>query len=164
MNAREEALAYHVAGHAVAAYILRQRFSKVSIVDDADNLGHLAHGGPHSKGFHPEWDDSPRTRTQAEKEIMVYFAGAAAEKILTGTDPIESSDLTVAVGLTFALTASLEETLAYLRWLQVRTKELLAVPHHWAAVGALAQELLARGEVSYRKARRVIARAVAQDG
>lgn len=52
-----------------------------------------------------------------------------------------------------------EEAMAYFQWLWYCSRSLLSRPWNWAAVQALAQDLLQRGEVGERRARRIIGEA-----
>src|SRR6185437_15760265 len=66
-----EAVAYHEAGHAVAALLLHRPLRYVTIVPDKAR-GTLGH------------DLTPRRRTILEREIMVLLAGEVAEREFRG--------------------------------------------------------------------------------
>jgi ATP-dependent Zn protease len=71
-------VAYHEAGHAVAAFLMRRRFKKVSIIPEGNALGCLDGCGWRSKQ-NPEYDDVARLRNRIEGQIIISLAGPVAE-------------------------------------------------------------------------------------
>jgi ATP-dependent Zn protease len=156
-----EETAYHEAGHAVAAYVLRRRFSKASIVREEDSLGRLTRPPSYGTGFEPELDYKGTSKPWIEQEIMSLLAAGTAVDLLTGREDwgegeVESSDLQKAHVLAEMVCGSNEEVEAYLNWLAIRTRNMLSNPPYWAAVEALAGALLEQQEIGYRKARKII--------
>ncbi len=81
----EVSTAYHEAGHAVAAYLLKRSFNYVTIVPDEEkgSLGHVRFRG-FGENFDPAFDYSPQMRLRLEREIICSLAGDAAESIHLG--------------------------------------------------------------------------------
>lgn len=159
---QSEQTAYHEAGHAVAAYVLRRRFSKVTIVEHEDSVGSMTLPPSYWSGFNPDVDQSRGSRARIEKEIMVLLAGEIAVDIHTGREDwgevvtYLGSDLHTASDLADYVTTSSDESEAFLNWLIIRTRNMLSLPHWSDAVNALAAALIEHGEIGYRKARQII--------
>lgn len=136
------ATAYHEAGHAVIAWANQIGLREASIIPNSTSgtLGHCRHATWPS--FRPDTDNSLRTRRRAEMLIMVALAGSEAEKRVTGryNHRGAESDMHYAGGLTMYLTGSAEEAEALLRWLTIRTRNVLE--NHWSTVEPLADALL----------------------
>jgi len=77
------AIAYHEAGHAVAALVLHRRFRHVTIEPDEDSGGHIAWslGGPRVSELA---NSERRLRARIERGIIVTYAGPLAEARYTG--------------------------------------------------------------------------------
>ena len=90
--------------------------------------------------------------------IMTAHAGAAAQSLFTGhaRRPGDGHDGQAAAGLAVHAIGSEEELDAYVMWLYHRVRGLLRRPQHWAAIQALAAELIVRRRVGAPRARRVI--------
>lgn len=171
--------AYHEAGHAVACYTCHMAFTKVSIVpEQAKRSGSQTLG--YCRLATPANLLRPR-RAQLEKHIMVLWAGSIASRYAEGRTPDDdrdgvlagphgSDDFEIGCGaqrdvemidnLALAIARTNEEGLALTDWLRVRIRDVILRPQRWAAVEALAQELLRRETVGYRRARAVIAAAL----
>src|SRR5579862_2797006 len=87
-------VAYHEAGHAVAAVAMHMKFRYVTIIAELDegNLGHLFTGQwPRwlMQAIHEDGEDfqSGRVRRYGERSIMGYFAGQLAEAKYRGRKP-----------------------------------------------------------------------------
>ncbi len=136
-----ERRAFHEAGHAVAAVLLRRRFKKVSII----------RGGSGSYGrteLHERRWEAPAPQT-VEREIIITLSGPVAERMVTARDLttpfIEwrgaSGDINRAMALAdFAV--GIKDKIAYLRPLMYRAQRLV-VGEGREAVMVLAAELLA---------------------
>jgi len=159
---RLRATALHEAGHAVAAYHLRIRF------------GHLAIG----KATGPElgWLDlwlTPRVSTRdvsdvrtehaIARSVMVLLAGSQAERMALGrARPLGGSlDFYEAMRCAGDLCRTQQEMSAYLRWMQLRVRALVASPSWRGPIEALAAVLAKRGSLGTREARAIIRRAIA---
>jgi len=140
---KRQALAYHEAGHAVAAHDLGIRFRYVTIEpdDQAGSLGHCASTLP--RWFQPDVSDD-RQQGWAERDIVMTFAGEEAERLVTGrgnnvgTENDRRSVWTVAQ----FVTNSDEETTAFIKWLRIRARQHVNTPRFRVAVAAVADALL----------------------
>jgi hypothetical protein len=148
--------AYHEAGHAVIAYILRKRFASISIIPNEDSEGRVSIGK--AKHIEPDWDTSRRCVTELEKHAMVLCGGVVAERLLTGHKHWRGSenDITKASEYLAFLCGNDEETSAYLELIWIRTRNLLKVPGHWAAVQAVADELFKHSYLGQKRVRGII--------
>jgi ATP-dependent Zn protease len=159
-----EQVAYHEAGHVVAAYCLKMRFCYVSV--DPRDLGGEAGGGKVAVSRSvsdslrdTDCGDVPRSRV--ESFIRVLLAGMIGEGLLSGEyDWRENEqDFQVALQLAGHMSGGADEQVAYVTWLWESTKNLLS--HGWqkGAVHCLAEALLKDEKIGYRKARATIATA-----
>lgn len=90
-------IAYHEAGHAVAACFVGKRFAAVTIVPGEKTLG-ACHTTPWSN-FHPNLETDRRTISRLKIDIFVSLAGPVAESILRGgKKPPLCSDFNNGVG------------------------------------------------------------------
>ena len=154
--------AYHEAGHAVMCWWLRKHIKGISIIPEGDSLGRIVHGKPMLKdieGFNTFWDTHSRKHFEIERQIMVSFAGCAAESLLTGRNTRAGSegDYRQTAGFLFNLTGNDSElATAWGNYLYTKAKSILSMPVCWQAVEALAGELLVRKHIGGRKARQII--------
>ena len=153
--------AYHEAGHAVAACLVRRAFASVSIVQDEDSLGRVLFA-PYGKAF---FDDLPHgtienlaMRRKVESEIITAYGGEAATLRLTGEpEPVGAAgDRGKVADFVILVTGSMEEAEAYGNWLWCRTKAMLASPRVWPAVEAVVEALLDRQTLRYRATRKIV--------
>lgn len=153
--------AYHEAGHATARYFLKLAFKYVTIEPNKDSLGHVKPFPP-PDSFQPDTFDDSRTRTRIEKQIIAYYAGHAAEFVLTGRKNWSgaSSDNHNAVNLAHYYCGSETQASLFLAWMWQRTVDWIKLPYHWKAVEALAKELIIRQRLSSKDAKKVIAKAL----
>ena len=152
-----ERTAYHEAGHVVAAYFVRRGFSYISIEPGEDSLGHVVYQ-KFRDSFRPDYDKKIKTRLPLEKVIIIGLAGYVAEKIFTGRRGLTEAvdDFQIAFDYASILTGGAEETSAFVKWLLIRTENMLRTPQNWAAVQALAEELLKVKKIKYHRARKII--------
>lgn len=153
----ERLVAYHEAGHAVAAFYLGLRVREVSIVPDADALGHVS-WKPMPPSFRPDAEVSPRVRDRIEREAIATLAGPWAEEKAGGDDAwrTSGSDLDDSVALLQYLCASDDELQAYLHLVSIRARNL--VERLWDSIDALAHQLLAKRRLSGEEVRRLMVR------
>lgn len=158
---RIERTAYHEAGHAVAAYVRRLRFTSISIIPYRGTLGRCEFSET------PVIIDlkSPRighARRRVETLIIVSLAGVIAECLLTGRNNWRGAhaDLHDAADYAAYVTGSEDELGAYVRWLWEHTRMLLAAPPCWLAVQGLAAALLEDRHIGERRARAIISEAI----
>ena len=149
-----ERTAYHEAGHAVISEWLRIAVKRITIVADPEKgrLGHVENYAHPS--FRPDiWDDT-LTRNRAEREIMSFFAGNAAEKVLTGHNNWRGAerDTWAATELAHYVCGGDPEAYAYQRWLMIRTEKLVRWHPHWFAIEVLARALMEGNTINGRHA------------
>lgn len=150
--------AYHEAGHAVIGREMHLRVTSCSIIPEGDTLG-CCRFDIRWKDFHPDSDMSSKVRYRLERDIIATLAGPEAEAIHHGSHewlPGHEGDTRHAIDLAGYVTGDVEETGAYLDWLTIRTRSMLGQPILWAAVHALALELLAQGELGTRSIREIM--------
>jgi len=154
-----ERISYHEAGHAVAAFVMRMRFTHVSIIPDEDSTGHTMTSK--LRDFQPDVARSRAGRDRYERYAMVSLAGLVAERLRTGRVRYRTNhpDVVQAFELCSNTCGSDDETGACLNWLWERTKNLMKSGRHWAAVEALAKQLRVRRYIGEREARRIIKQA-----
>lgn len=157
---RLEAIAYHEAGHAVAAFTQGVRFARVSIVPDesAETLGYVLHTAHRWITEDETYTPSPVIRARIEARIIVVLAGQNAEFRFTGRhNPRHAqSDYTGAFDLAMLVVRSEREFDAYFKWMAVRTSMLFDSPWNWAAVEALAATLMDKRSIGSTTARAII--------
>jgi len=142
--------AYHEAGHAVAAYLLHERFAglEMTVVDGPDGSFYTRR----RRSGQDKW-----TNTLNEKYVMIYSAGAIAEQLLgVHVQTTDYIDIWGAVRHAWSIANNLDEMLTHYRQLVERTKKLLEYKPNWAAVQALAQELVERKRIDEKHARHII--------
>src|SRR5579863_2531557 len=83
---RLTATAYHEAGHAVMAVLLRQRLTEVSIIPDTrkGSSGNCRLVKPRRFNPYLEDEDTPHRRNISESFAMVHMAGEIAERKFNG--------------------------------------------------------------------------------
>lgn len=153
--------AYHEAGHAVTAYVLRRAFTRVSIRSDGTTLGRCSFRPP-GEWFRPDERVDGLTRRRIEERIMISLAGPEAEATYSGAYDGEAAQEDVERAFQHAcfVTSDEIEAWAFLDWLRLRTLNLMKRDGFWPAVEGLADTLLRHDEVRYIPARRVIERAM----
>ena len=78
-----ERVAYHEAGHAVAAVAVGRRFLRVSIIPDDETVGRCTFPRP-SRPFHSITTVDGRDRRRLNAAIVTTLAGLEAEAIFSG--------------------------------------------------------------------------------
>lgn len=158
----EQKTAYHEAGHAVASWIFRHKFSFVSITPTEDCLGMVKHPDSYLKNFDPDIDNSRKTLHRLEREIIILLAGLVAETFFVGRHDWQgaSPDYRDVVDLALYATGSGDEATAYIKWLSIRTERLLRAPRQWEPIKALAKELMIHKKINYQKAKEIMEHAL----
>lgn len=160
-------IAYHEAGHAVAYFILKRRFSFITIVPNKkDNtLGQVSSEGllPNKNLQEAEFYRKKKYESSVEKIVIILFAGGIAESKFAGKRIYKGSgsDYQVATNMISHLCSSNEEIEAYLHLLWIRAKQLFTFSlgentPYWKAVEELADRLLEEKVIKYQKARTII--------
>jgi hypothetical protein len=150
VDPRLHATAYHEAGHAVVALALGRPLQRVTIVPGKTHAGIDTLGQCYvQKGrFRPSKD-------WLEDEVLILFAGMAAEAQLTGDYCTAGATQDLRAIRRFVQSrAGGERQVARLeRRLLDKTEHLLSDPAHWQAVEWIVAELLEHQTISGRAAR-----------
>ena len=144
----EELAAYHEAGHAVMAVALGGRIVHVSIEPPDDD------GLKRSGESIVQW---PAADNQAieEAEIKVSLAGPVTEMIyvsevqVIASVPEFAADWYRASACAARLKRTLAERMRLLSGAEIWLRSFFEQDHHWAAVGAVADELLAHETIEH---------------
>ncbi len=152
----QERISYHEAGHAVAAFVMRMRFTHLSIIPDEDSIGHTM--TTKLRDFKPDAARSRAGRDRYERYAIVSLAGLVAERLRVGRVRYRTNhpDVVQAFDLCSNMCGSDEETEACVNWLWERTRNLMKCERHWAAVEALAKQLRVKRYIGEREARCII--------
>ena len=148
------ATAYHEAGHMVAAWRMRVKIHKATIVPTEIYLGCVHHESP-LRRINLEVDGSDRAEIKANKMVLICLVGPAAERRHNPSLSLGSSlpsyhgksDYDLAPDLAFRLASNNEVADAYLKWMQLRAEALNV--SNWNFVVAFANRLLERGTLEY---------------
>lgn len=160
LDPRLVATAYHEAGHAVVALALGRPIQRVTIVPGKTHAGLASLGQCHiQKGrFRPSKD-------WLEDEILILFAGMAAEAQVTGDYCTAGAkqDLLAIRRLVESRAGGGERQVARLeRRLLDKTEHLLADEANWQAIQRIAAQLLEHQTISGRAARHLYEQAQQQ--
>jgi hypothetical protein len=102
----------------------------------------------------------PEIGAVVEHQIMGYLAGPIAEGILVREKSWRktggAADVPRAVDLAMYLLGDIKRAEDYMKRMWDETEELIRRPDNWAAVQAMAEELLERGQVEDERAREII--------
>jgi hypothetical protein len=164
---RRKAIAYHEAGHAVAAHRLGYEVMRVSIAPKSGSAGHVSWRNPIknrsviSKLEYGSEADLDRVRHRIDHAIIVSMAGALAQKRHNPRSDwryggsgvarddrflLKGSDDQQALQLASQLHENEKVRAAYWRYLKARAEAL--VNHHWPEIEQLARALLHRETIS----------------
>lgn len=158
MDATEDEIAYHEAGHAFTAIHLGGRVDFVTIAPDRDD-------GPRRDGeVQVAWRTSRMTPKEFQhKRVLVALAGPAAEMIYRGETPHPatlsewSADWQEAWRAASKIHPPEPLRLAFLEQATTELVRMLRRDHFWAAIAALADELLAHETLEAEEIRHVVA-------
>jgi ATP-dependent Zn protease len=152
-NTARERIAYHEAGHAVAAFTYHRRLHGLGIADahDAGLDGYVKR----TRGVGPaiEAANSARSVGLVTEDVTIMLAGVVTERQFAKAPRNHAgvgSDYDRAVASARQIVSD-GELAPYMKWVTISTHEL--VTRRWPAVEALAQQLLAQNEVSGAAAR-----------
>jgi hypothetical protein len=146
-------VAYHEAGHAVASILLRRALKYVTIVPEHGSLGATANGRLCRSGY----GEDDRAFHIIEREILILFSGAAAERRYSGRNNRRGAGADFEMARELALRIYeggriVEKYLAY----QVELAErFIGNPVHWVQVEAVAAALVKHRTLSGRRARTI---------
>jgi len=153
MHESSRSIAYHEAGHAVAACLAGKRFTVVTIVPTDDALGYLA--PKRWKNFRPDFQTDRRAIQRMKGDIFISLAGPAAEAILTRRKRMPGShkDFYHSMEMASRLCGSDKETNAYISFMWEQTWNIMILRHNWEAVKVVAKSLLRKRTLRYRAVR-----------
>lgn len=150
------ATAYHEAGHATMRWHYATRILKVTIAPDADSLG-SCRGEKIIRGKYPDVDNSYSTRFSMEKQAAIKLAGPIAQKLYNPRsfrNYHASSDYVDAADIALRLNTSEDALRAWLKWLEIRTRDQLRTS--WDIVDRIAKKLLEAETLNEQQVRQVI--------
>jgi hypothetical protein len=141
----EEVLAYHEAGHTVAACLVGLPFESVTIIQTGSYLGTCLI--PLQKDFPGDYDGSQR-ELWVKRWMFMGAAGTIAEEQFTGR-PSDSDHGVGVVRLAAYLFEDEDEVNHYAKFIWEQTKECIVA--HWNLVQAVANALCEQKTVEYQK-------------
>lgn len=151
-----ESLAYHEAGHVVAAHLLDIDFGGASLVAEEDSAGRVKKP-PSPLGFMVYGKHKDKQDERLKSRVTACLSGLAARKILTGEEALNPGatwghqDMLDAFDMAAYLTeGQQEETSELLEQSTSRAERLLR--EHWSGVEAVAAALLEHEELDREKA------------
>lgn len=137
------ATAHHEAGHVVAAWRLGYRPWSVTIVPSEGRSGLAVFNNPLARMQIGRVGHSDRARLRIERAILISLAGPVAQRAYrprSFRSWHSSADYVLAADLALHICGSGESAGAFLRWLEIRAKEM--VGHDWSVIEALARKLV----------------------
>jgi hypothetical protein len=148
--------AYHEAGHAVAAVYAKRPFAYVTIVQEADSLGHLL-PKPWAN-FRPDCVTDLRTNHRIEQTVRsLLAAGVAAERFAGRYDRGAcSSDWKQAVNVASYLVPASGPLEKYLDYLLADLRVWIRAPHVWIPIKQTAELLLAKQTIKAAAVRKIV--------
>jgi len=152
------ATAFHEAGHAVACIHERVQLSTVSIAPTKDSFGHVGHRNI-LHGCNIEWEDKLSHRLRMERLVRIGFAGPAAERRFSSKGYRRyggKDDLQFGFELVQCFVGNEEEGSAYLRLLEIQTRNFLNQPGVWDEITALAKALLEETTLTPKRTRSIV--------
>ena len=137
------------------------KIQRVSIIPEGDAHGRMDHVHP-LRGIRLDYDGSDRARLRAERAVIICLAGPEAQRRFNPRSWRSwhgRSDHAEAIDIALHFNASEEAAATHLKWLECRTRDLVAA--HWTAIQAVAMGLIDRGTVTGEEARELIMRTAA---
>ncbi len=152
-------IAYHEAGHAVISYFLGVPFKFVTIVPNVqkETAGHVE-TWPIPKWFKPDMEHSPKVKERIEYEIIIFCAGLIAEKHYAKRYNYVTAghDLSIAATLSMYINGNEKSTNAYIKWLMIRTEDMVTFGFRWKAIETVANELLKKQTLTSNEVKSLI--------
>jgi Peptidase family M41 len=149
---QRKAIAYHEAGHIVAAVDQGVQVREATIMPNGDDLGQVTHHSIFGR-IRLDSDRSQRARRRVERSIIVSMAGPAAQRLYCKRNRARSwplhggeSDYSKAFDIACDMCSSHEAAEAYLNWLAIAAHDLIGA--QWALVEIFASALLEHSTLS----------------
>ena len=140
---KRESIAYHEAGHAVAAWSLGLKIRKATIVPADGHLDLVVHDSP-LPGISSSVGVSAGAERKANNAVMTYLAGPAAQRKFrprSWRSQHGQADYDSATGFALWLNdGDAEMATAYLEWMGLRAERIIT--NNWRFVVAVAEKLL----------------------
>ena len=161
-------IAYHEAGHVVAAVILEHQFDYVVIDPESPVVPKTGDRTPHNLMWTDGVLDEELTLPLAENRALFAFAGDAADMHLIGGRPPgetfdHGADYSCAHSGAWRIFPENRERHAFLDRMEDRAREFVREPLRWRQIQAVAEALLVRHRLSGTEAAELVA-SVAEDG
>lgn len=155
------ATAFHEAGHAVMAYLVRRRIKRVSIEPD-EKEGSLGHVENWRLRIRPDIRSNPYTNERLDDAVKISLAGGIAEAIYTGRKNHvgATGDYRNASDYAMHRCGSAEQAVAYLRWQSVCARQIMENPRYWKGVKVLAEALMKQPTIPGAEATKIIEQAI----
>jgi hypothetical protein len=166
-TADERAVAYHEAGHCVAAYRLRIPFTgrkALTIIPTQAYSGRFIHHCILKNDV--EWNASDHNRLRMERGVQALLAGIEAQRRYDETSITYGEgfgnwdggpDYHEAINLVSCFaSADPKETELYMELLRLRTRNLIQQDHNWKCICALSDALMKRKVLSAKDAIAII--------
>jgi hypothetical protein len=144
-----EPIAFHEAGHAVAAWLLGRTISEVDIVPTAWHDRESDRTVKKTDGY-CKWEPD----SGAEEDVVAALAGPVAEAKHTERRPPKENGVSAAIR---QLEPRPQRQQQYMERVRSRAEQLLSDPTAWQAVVALAAELLRKQQLTGQEAEQIIA-------
>jgi ATP-dependent Zn protease len=153
-------IAFHEAGHVIAARVLGMPINKATIIPEHDTIGHVKYANP-LRDVKLDCDSSDEARRRAERTIIIIFAGPAAlRKYSPGSSRFlhARGDFEEAAELAGRIDATIEPLLERLN----RMAEDL-VEAHWHDVVIIAEALVKEQTLDHNRIEEILETAAAMN-
>jgi hypothetical protein len=164
--ADERAVAYHEAGHCVAAYRLRIRFTgrkALTIIPTETYSGRFIHHCILKDDV--EWNASDHNRLRMERSVQALLAGIEAQRRYDETSISYGDgfgnwdggpDYHEAVNQVSYFTSGSKERELYIELLRLRAQNLVRLDFNWKCIDAIAEALMQNKVLSAKEAIAII--------
>jgi ATP-dependent Zn protease len=152
-----QATAYHEAGHAVVAHVLGHRIKRITIVPSkSQNYAGCVFFAKQPSVKRIDYDPSPRITRAAKERILASLVGLCAQRLFNSRTcrSFHGYEDFKQILLYVGNLMRENETEPFLKWMEVRTENLLR--DNWKAVNVLAHELIRRREIGGQEAHQII--------
>ena len=150
-------VAFHEAGHALAAHFLQMDFDHVTIEPDEGSLGHVLHP-PYGESGMSFVELTRDERERVENSIIVSLAGPEAERLSTGRYNRQGarSDMEQVTDLVQRMPYSEKGQRLFLRWLKDRAYCMVREPMHQIILTSIVEELVRSRRLTAEQVRNIV--------